>query len=38
MSQAELARRTGYSRDTVVYWERKAVIEARHGSVRQRLS
>ena len=32
MSQAELARRTGYSRDTVRYWEKKGVIEARYGA------
>ncbi|WP_037284599.1 helix-turn-helix domain-containing protein [Rubellimicrobium mesophilum] len=32
MSQAELARRTGYSRDTVRYWEKKGVIEARCGA------
>jgi transcriptional regulator with XRE-family HTH domain len=32
MSQAELARRTGYSRDTVQYWEKKGVIVSWYGA------
>ena len=32
MSQAELAGRTGHSRDTVRYWEKKNVIEPRYGA------